>query len=212
MVKVKVCGITNLDDALAAVNYGADALGYIFAPSPRRVAPELVKEIVAKLPPFVCNIGVFVNGDIAEVRETIAFCGLDMAQLHGDETPDYCACLFPKNIKVFTSTNIPAKGGLKRYQVAAFMLDIEKGATVEDTEQRRLWYLAREIGGLYPVILAGGLTPENIGRAIVTARPYAVDVSSGVESEPGKKDPEKLRAFIQTAKQTQSGGKVEVTR
>ncbi|UCC60047.1 MAG: phosphoribosylanthranilate isomerase [Dehalococcoidia bacterium] len=212
MIKVKVCGITNLDDAFAAVDYGADALGYIFARSPRQVTPELVKGIIAKLPPFVCNVGVFVNNDIAEVRETISFCGLDMVQLHGDEDPDYCAALFPKSIKVFTSTNLPAQGDLKRYQVAAFMLDIEKGATIKDTEQRKLWYLARDIAGLYPIVLAGGLTPENVGRAIETARPYAVDVSSGVESAPGKKDHEKLGIFIQVAKQTQSGGKVEVTR
>jgi phosphoribosylanthranilate isomerase len=212
MVKVKVCGITNLDDALAAVNYRADALGYIFAPSPRQVTPELVKRIVAKLPPFVCNVGVFVNSDIAEVRETMSFCSLDMAQLHGDEDSDYCAGLFPKVIKVFTSTNLPAQSDLTRYQVSAFMLDIEKGAVVKDTEQQKLWYHAREIGGLYPVILAGGLTPENVSRAIDMARPYAVDVSSGVEAEPGKKDHEKLGVFIQAVKQTQPGGKIEATR
>lgn len=212
MVKVKVCGTTNLDDALAAVNCGADALGYIFAPSPRQVTPALVREIVAKLPPFVCNVGVFVNSDIAEVREIMSFCGLDMAQLHGDENPDYCAGLFPKAIKVFTSNNLPAESDLMRYQVAAFMLDTVKGAAVKDMEQEKLWQLARDIGGHHPVVLAGGLTPENVGRSIEMVCPYAVDVSSGVEAEPGKKDHEKVRIFIQAAKQSQSGGKVEVTR
>ena len=199
MVKVKVCGITNLDDALAAVAFGADALGYIFAPSPRRVIPAVVKDIVAELPPFVVNVGVFVNNELAEVQEIMSLCGLDRAQLHGNENPEYCAALFPRAIKVFTAATLPSLKDLTRYRVAAFMLDMDKGTTVKDKEQEQLWQLARETGEHGPVILAGGLTPENIGRAIEIARPYAVDVSSGVEAEPGRKDHAKLRAFLMAA-------------
>jgi len=199
MVKVKVCGITNLDDALAAIECGADALGFVFAPSPRQVTTSVVKDIVAKLPPFVCKVGVFVDSELAEVQDTMSFCNLDLAQLHGGEDPDYCAALFPKAIKVFTINSLPANRELTQYRVAAFMLDKDKRAAASDAEQEQLWQLAREIGGCGPVILAGGLTPENVGRAVGIARPYAVDVSSGVEAEPGKKDHEKLRAFLTAA-------------
>lgn len=200
MTKVKICGITNLGDALAAIEYGADALGFVFAPSPRQVTTSAVKDIVGQLPPFIFKVGVFVNSELAEVQETMSLCNLDLAQLHGDESPDYCAALFSKAIKVFTTDNLPAYQELTHYQVAAYMLDRDKGATAGDTEQSRLWELAREIRDYGPVILAGGLTPESVGQAIETARPYAVDVSSGVESEPGKKDHGKLRSFIAAAR------------
>jgi len=213
MTKVKICGITNLDDALAAIECGAAALGFVFAPSPRQVTTSAVKDIVGQLPPFIFKVGVFVNSELAEVQETMSLCNLDLAQLHGDESPDYCAALFPKAIKVFTTAalfpkaikvfttdNLPAYQELTHYHVAAYMLDRDKGATAGDTKQSRLWELAREIRDYGPLILAGGLTPESVGQAIETARPYAVDVSSGVESEPGKKDHGKLRAFIAAAR------------
>ena len=200
MVKVKICGITNLDDAQAAVEYGADALGFVFAPSPRQVTAELVRGIVAKLPPFICKVGVFVNSDLALVRETMSLCNLDLAQLHGDEGPEYCAALFPKVIKVFNSNSMPLRTELIRYKVAAYMLDINKGTAFNDSEQTRLWQLAHRLGDHGPVILAGGLTSENVVQAIKIARPYAVDVSSGVEAEPGRKDHNKLRAFLIAAK------------
>jgi phosphoribosylanthranilate isomerase len=199
MVKTKICGITNLEDALAAVEYGADALGFIFAPSPRQVNAETVKEIVSKLPPFVCKVGVFVNSDIKVVKETMLLCNLDLAQLHGDEGPDYCAALFPRAIKVFAPKILSSATELRRYQVVAYMLDKEKGSVVSDAGQKKLWQLAQKVGDYGPVILAGGLTPENVSKAIEVARPYAVDVSSGVESAPGKKDHNKLRAFIAAA-------------
>jgi len=202
MVKVKICGITNLDDAQAAVEYGADALGFVFAPSPRQVTSEIVRGIVAKLPPFICKVGVFVNSDLALVRETMSLCNLDLAQLHGDEGPDYCAALFPKVVKVFNSNSMPSRTELIRYKVAAYMLDIGKGATSNESEQKKLWQLAHRLGDYGPVILAGGLTPENVGEAIKIARPYAVDVSSGIESKPGRKDHNKLRAFLIAAKGT----------
>ena len=211
MTKVKICGITNLDDALAAIDSGADALGFVFAPSPRQVTTSAVRDIVNQLPPFICKVGVFVNSELAEIQETMSLCNLDLAQLHGDESPDYCAALFPKGIKVFTPDNLPASRELSRYRVAAYMLDRDKGATAGDTERSRLWKLAREIRDYGPLILAGGLTPESVGQAIETARPYSVDVSSGVESEPGKKDHGKLRSFIEAAKYVQTGANVETT-
>jgi len=202
MVKVKICGITNLDDAQAAVEYGADALGFVFAPSPRQVTAEVVREIVEKLPPFVCKVGVFVNVESALVKETMSLCNLDLAQLHGDEGPDYCAALFPKVVKVFHSNSMPPRTELIRYKVAAYMLDIDKGAASNESEQKKLWRLAHRLGDYGPVILAGGLTSENIGEAIKIARPYAVDISSGVESKPGRKDRNKLRAFLLASKDT----------
>jgi phosphoribosylanthranilate isomerase len=200
MVRVKICGITNLDDALAAVEYGADALGFVFAPSPRQVTSGKVKRIAAKLPPFVCKLGVFVNSDIEFVKETISVCNLDLAQLHGDEGADYCAELFPRAIKVFTSDNLPSIEEIARYPVAAYMLDKDKRRVSNDTEQKKLWQLARQIGERAPVILAGGLTPENVAQAMKMAQPYAVDVSSGVEIKPGVKDHKKMRAFLIAAR------------
>ena len=211
MVKVKICGITNLDDALAAVEYGADALGFVFAPSPRQVTSKVVREIVVKLPPFICKVGVFMNSELSLVREMISLCNLDLVQLHGDEKPDYCAALSPRAIKVFTSRSLPSGTELTRYQVAAYMLDKDKGLAISESEQKQLWQLAPQVRDYGPVILAGGLTPENVAQAIKVAQPYAVDVSSGVEAEPGKKDRDRLRAFLRCAKQAQIGGNIETT-
>ena len=211
MAKVKVCGITNLADAVAAVELGADALGFVFARSPRQVTAEAVRDIISELPPFVSKVGVFINSELALVRETMSFCGLDLVQLHGDEEPEYCAALFPRAIKVFTINNLPAKKDLIRYRVAAFMLDKDKGAGTNDAMQEALWRLAFDIKRYGPVILAGGLTVETVGQAIRIAQPYAVDVCSGVELVPGKKDHTKLRSFLEIAKLAQSGGKIEIT-
>ena len=200
MVKVKICGITNLEDALAAVECGADALGFVFAPSPRQVTAEVAREIAERLPPFIYRVGVFVNSDLKNVKETMASCHLDLVQLHGDESPHYCAALFPRAVKVFTSDSLPSRTGLIPYKVAAYMLDICKGTAFKGSEQKHLWQLARKLKDSGPVIMAGGLTPENVIEAIETAQPYAVDVSSGVETEPGKKDHDKLRAFLMAAK------------
>ncbi len=200
MVKVKICGITNLEDALAAVAYGADALGFVFACSPRQVTVEKIRKIVDRLPPFIGKVGVFMNSELEVVKETMSQCNLDLAQLHGDEGPDYCAALLPKAIKVFTGNNLPPETKLRRYKVAAYMLDIDKKSKINEAEQRRLWQLARLVAEYRPVILAGGLTPNNVSEAIKIARPYAVDVSSGVEAKPGKKDHAKMKAFLMRAK------------
>jgi phosphoribosylanthranilate isomerase len=200
MVKVKICGITNLADALAAVECGADAVGFVFAPSPRQVTTKVAREIADGLPPFICRVGVFVNSDLKKVKETMASCHLDLAQLHGNEDAGYCAALSPRAIKVFITRNVPSEKELRQYGVAAYMLDIEKGTAFKRSAQTELWQLAHRLGDYGPVILAGGLTPSNVGEAIQIARPYAVDVSSGVETKPGKKDLSKLHAFLIASK------------
>jgi len=197
MVKVKICGLTNLEDALAAVEYGADMIGFIFAPSPRKVDPQTVKDIVDKLPSSVLKVGVFMDNEIDDVKDTIAFCGLDMAQLHGDETPEYCASLLSKVIKTFTPQRLISFDLLKNYSVDAFMLDKQKGA---DTPPEELWPIARKMGEYGRVILAGALTPDNLIEVVNTAHPYAVDVASGIEKEPGKKDHQKMKDFIRNCK------------
>jgi phosphoribosylanthranilate isomerase len=208
MVKVKICGITNLDDALAAVECGADALGFVFATSPRQVTAEVAREIVDRLPPFICKVGVFVNSDLKKVKETMASCHLDLAQLHGDEDAGYCAALSPRAIKVFTTRNVPSEKELRQYRLAAYMLDIEKGTALKGSEQTELWQLAHRLGDYGPVILAGGLTPSNVGEAIKIARPYAVDVSRGVESRAGKKAHNKMQDFIMAAKGGLAGQRI----
>ena len=200
MVKVKICGITNLADALTAVEYGADALGFVFATSPRQVTPQLAREIADGLPPFICKVGIFVNSDLKKIKQTMASCHLDLAQLHGEEDVDNCAALFPRALKVFTARNVPSERELRQYRVAAYMLDIDKGSILKGSEQTKLWQLARRLGEYGPVILAGGLTPDNVSEAIKIAHPYAVDVSSGVESKPGQKDRNKMQDFMRAAK------------
>ena len=208
MVKVKICGITNIGDALAAVECGADALGFVFATSPRQVTAEVAREIADGLPPFICKVGVFVNSDLKKVEETMASCHLDLAQLHGDEDTGYCAALFPRAIKVFTTKNMPSEKELRQYRVAAYMLDIDKGTALKGSEQTELWQLALQLKDYGPVILAGGLTPSNVGKAIKVARPYAVDVSSGVESRTGKKAHNKMQDFIMAAKGGLAGQRI----
>ncbi len=197
MVKVKICGITNLDDALAAIEYGADALGFIFALSPRQVDPIEVQKIVLKLPPFITKVGVFMDVEIGEVKEIMGVAELDLAQLHGKEGPDVCAELSPRVIKAFNPDTLPRLDELSLYQVTAFLLDKQKGS---DVPPEHLWPIAREMAPHGLVILAGALTSENVAEAIAIAHPYAVDVASGIERESGKKDHIKMKDFIRAAK------------
>lgn len=197
MTKVKICGVTNLEDALAAVEFGADALGFIFAESPRKVSAETVKAIVDQLPPFVTKVGVFMNSELSEVKDIMAESGVDIAQLHGSESPEFCSALFPAVIKAFTTQTLPTTDQLHRYKVAAYMIDKQKGS---DTLPQDLWGTARDLSSYGRIILAGALIPENVAEAIAIARPYAVDVASGVEKEPGKKDHHKMQLFIEKAK------------
>lgn len=200
MVKVKICGITNLEDAMAAMKWGADALGFVFAPSPRHVTVEQVVTIVAGLPPFVCKVGVFVDSELEEVKETMIACSLNLAQLHGSERPDYCEALFPKVIKSFRVEDESVLEIIPRYKASAYLLDSYHATLKGGTGQSFDWEIAKKAIRFGPVILSGGLSSVNVGQAVNRVKPYAVDVSSGVESEPGKKDHEKLRAFLKAAK------------
>jgi phosphoribosylanthranilate isomerase len=199
MLRIKICGITNLEDALLAAELGADALGFIFyPPSPRAVAPDAARAIIAQLPPLVTTVGVFVDEDAATVKELAARVGLDWLQFHGNEPPDYCRSLGRRVIKGFRLQDAASLESLNDYRgvVQAFLLDTYKKGQVGGTGETCDWDLARQAHKYGPIILAGGLNPANVARAIALAQPQAVDVASGVEAKPGKKDPEKLRAFF----------------
>jgi len=205
MARIKVCGVTSLEDALLAVGLGADAVGFVFAPSPRRVSPEAVRDIVAHLPPLVTKVGVFVNAPLNEIREIMEYCGLDLAQLHGEEPPELCAALFPRAIKAFRVKDESVLDLIPRYRAPAFLLEGYSSAGYGGVGCGFDWSLARRASSLGRLILSGGLNPENVARAVREVRPYAVDVSSGVEREPGKKSPEKLRAFILACREAADG-------
>ena len=203
--KVKICGITNSQDSQVAVNAGADALGFVFyKQSPRYVKPKIVKSIVAELPPFVLTVGVFVNEELAIVRDIMVECGLALAQLHGDETPAFCEALgrpVLRGIRLRDRGTFLAMAEYKgRAGVRGFVVDAFSESAFGGTGQISDWSLAAEAAQSSPILLAGGLTPENVQEAIQNVRPYGVDVSSGVEASPGKKDPAKVMAFVRVAK------------
>jgi phosphoribosylanthranilate isomerase len=190
-VAVKICGITNCQDALIAVGLGASALGFIFARSPRQVTPQKARDIIAAIGPFVKTVGVFVNEGHAAIREIKHFCRLDLVQLHGDESPDFCHELMPYSIKALRIKDSLSLQMIKAYQgkVRALLLDTYSKDKAGGTGKTFDWKLASKIQELgMPVILSGGLGPSNIAEAIETVKPYAVDVNSGVEERPGKKN------------------------
>lgn len=201
IVKVKICGITCVADALAAVDAGADALGLMFyAPSPRNVNLEVAAEVIRQLPPFVAKVGVFVNPAEAEVRRAIAECGLDTLQFHGEETPEFCRQFGLKTMKAFRVRDAESLRQTDAYANEAWLLDSYVAGQLGGTGARFNWELATEAARRHTVLLAGGLTPENAAEAVRKVRPYGLDVSSGVESAPGRKDAAKVRAFIAAAK------------
>jgi phosphoribosylanthranilate isomerase len=200
---VKICGITSAADGLAAAEAGADALGLMFyEPSPRNVSLPAAAEIARQLPPFIIKVGVFVNAPEELVLRAIGECGLNIVQFHGDETPEYCG-LFPvMTLKAFRIKDANSLKRLPDFTTDAWLLDAHVGDKPGGTGEKFNWDLAVEAQKLgKPIFLAGGLTPENVADAVCQVRPYGVDVSSGVESSPGKKDHAKVRAFIQAAKQ-----------
>lgn len=203
MVKVKICGITNLDDAMAAAAFGADALGFVFfKKSPRYISPANAKKMIKKLSPFISTVGVFVNEDKNTIKKTVSQAGIDILQLHGDEPP--AACRFPEHlvIKAIRVKSIDNLEIISKYKdkVSAFLLDTYTPEGFGGTGQIFNWDIAAEAKKFGRVILAGGLTPENIEKAVRLVHPYAVDVSSGVEAEKGKKDHNKMKLFIERAK------------
>lgn len=202
-MKIKICGITSLEDALAACAAGADALGFVFAPEARKrnrfIAPEAAREIIAALPPCVLSVAVTVNEPLDRLRDYLQF--VDRVQLHGEEPASICRTLAPRAIKVFRAGPELDIAAMRQYPGNAYLLDAaapgERGGAGVVCD----WDIARRaVDAGLRIILAGGLTPENAAEAARRVRPYAMDVSGGVECAPGKKDHEKMRQFIQNAR------------
>ncbi|SMB90409.1 phosphoribosylanthranilate isomerase [Desulfonispora thiosulfatigenes DSM 11270] len=202
MTWIKICGITNIPDAKLACSLGADALGFIFAPSTRKVNPKIAQEIIKDLPFDVEKIGVFMDEDIKVVQEIAEYCGLTGLQFHGKESPKYC-----KNFakyKVIKSFRIKEEQDLEKTNdylenVDLILLDTYVPAVPGGTGKTFPWEIARkQVGGGVPVIIAGGINASNVNKAIRVASPFGIDIGSGVESEPGKKDKEKLSKLFKT--------------
>ena len=205
-LRVKICGITSLDDALWAIEAGADALGLIFVEdTPRYVPPAAAAAIVAGLPPFVCPVGVFWDHPPAHVAAIVAECGLGAVQLHGAEPPEVVVAAPVPVLKSVKLRDAQDLGQLDRYKPAAFLLDSPARWSEGEPRASISWSLAREATSRGRVILAGGLTPETVSEAVRTARPWGVDVNSGVEAAPGRKDPAKVERFIRSARAAAAG-------
>jgi len=195
---VKVCGLTRSEDALLAWELGASALGFIFHPkSPRAVTAAQVATIRATLPPEAVTVGVFVDWEPERVNDAVEEAGLSLAQLHGHESPEHTARIQVPVIKVIWEQEARDEELLAGYDVAAFLLDASHPTLPGGTGLRSDWALARKLAARYPLILAGGITPDNAREAWDTVHPAALDLASGVEASPGVKDPAKLRALFQ---------------
>lgn len=204
-VLVKICGITNEADALAAVEAGADALGFVFfESSPRHITHADAAAFIHRLPPYVVKVGVFVDAPADEVVNAIRQCGLNVLQFHGAEDPDYCLQFGLMTMKAFRVRDAASLEELTRFRTDAWLLDAYVAGQAGGTGETFNWELARAAQGRgRPIFLAGGLTPENVAAAVKQVQPYGVDVSSGVEATPGKKDHAKVNAFIKAAKEAQ---------
>lgn len=202
MVRVKICGITTAKDAFWAARCGADAVGFNFVDgTPRYIEPEKAKPIVLQMPPFVSAVGVFANASPEKVQEIFDFCNLDYAQLHGHETPAFCQRL--SDIPIIKAIHIETEEDLKeleRYKVNSYLLDARVKGKLGGTGQTIDWNIARRASQYGNILLAGGLNPDNVIEAVKRARPYAVDVASGVEYQPGQKSRTAVRDFIRLAK------------
>ncbi|BAN47746.1 phosphoribosylanthranilate isomerase [Metapseudomonas resinovorans] len=201
-VRIKICGITRIEDALAAVAAGADAIGFVFyAKSPRAVTPAQARSIIAALPPFVTTVGLFVDMPRAELRQLLGEVPLDLLQFHGDESAEDCAGFgrpYIKALRVKPGDDIAA--AVSRYpEASGLLLDTYVPGVPGGTGEAFDWSLVPQ-DAAKPLILAGGLTPDNVGEAVRQVRPYAVDVSGGVEAAKGIKDAAKIQAFIQRAR------------
>ncbi|HKI68196.1 MAG TPA: phosphoribosylanthranilate isomerase [Verrucomicrobiae bacterium] len=199
---VKICGMTNAGDARAAVEAGADAVGFVFyEPSPRCVSVAEAAAIARELPPSVVRVGVFVDAPEDAVFQAMRDCGLNLLQFHGNEKPDYCRQFGLMSMKAIRIRDAESLKVLPQYQTDAWLLDAYTPDKPGGTGEKFNWDLAVQAQKLgRPIFLAGGLTPENVAAAVRRVRPYGVDVSSGVESAPGKKDQAKVKIFIQAAK------------
>ena len=204
--KVKICGLTSVADGLAAAEAGADMIGLMFYDkSPRHISLATAVEISRALPPFVLRVGVFVNPDEAFVARAMGECGLNLLQFHGDETPDFCTQFGLMSLKAFRIRDAESLKELPRFQTDAYLLDAFSPEARGGTGGKFNWDLAVEAQKFgKPIFLAGGLTPENVADAVRRVKPFAVDVSSGVESAPGKKDTAKVRTFVQAVRNADS--------
>jgi phosphoribosylanthranilate isomerase len=206
-MRVKICGLTSLKDAMTAVEAGADALGFVcYAQSPRAITPQTVKAIIAKLPPFIVTVGVFADPKEEELRAAFDEWGLNVAQLQGDEPPELCDRFPGRVVKAIRVRDRKSIEAMCYYRVRAFVLDTYREDQLGGTGEIFDWSLAKEAKRFGPIILAGGLTPKNVAEAIRKVRPIAVDVSSGVESKLRKKDPKKVKRFIDEARNAFAAG------
>jgi len=203
-VRIKICGITNLEDAAAAVQAGADALGFVFSDSsPRHVGVSQAANIIRELPPLVSKVGVFVDSPADFIESAARESGLDTLQFHGDEPPEFCRLFSLKTIKAFRVRDAASLAEITTFHTSAWLLDSFVPGLRGGSGACFNWDLARDSKSHgRPIILAGGLTPDNIASAIAHVRPYGVDVSSGVELKPGIKDHAKLKAFIEKARES----------
>ncbi len=201
-VKVKICGITNVADGLAAAESGADMVGLMFyEKSPRHITMQTAEDIARQLPPSIVKVGVFVNPSEDLVLRAIGECGVTLLQFHGDEPPEFCTQFGVMNMKAFRVRDLESLHALTNYTTDAWLLDAYTPDKLGGTGATFNWDLAVEAQKFgRPVFLAGGLTPENVAEAVRRVRPFGVDVSSGVESARGKKDRAKVEAFIAAAK------------
>jgi len=205
MTQIKICGITNKKDALAAVELGADMLGFVFyKKSKRYVEPNTARDIVNELPSGVRKVGVFVDEEKDKVLETAEDVGLDTLQFHGDESPEYCRS-FRSGYKVIKAFRLKGPSGLKGindYDTDWYLFDTASGDSIGGTGKAFDWKILKDFEVLRPFILAGGLKCDNVGRAVKELMPYGVDVSTGVEASPGRKDAALMKKFIETVRKT----------
>ena len=200
-IKVKICGTTSLNDALLAIESGADAVGFIFyKESPRNISQKDVKDIVVQLPPFIETVGVFVNETSDKVNRIAEQCRLTAVQLHGDESPAFCRRIKRRVIKAVRVKDAESLKGMSGYDVSGYLLDAFNEESRGGTGKIFDWNLALRAKKQGPVIIAGGLNPFNVYTAIHRVKPYGVDVCSGVEKSPGIKDPEKVGEFIKAVR------------
>ena len=196
MTWIKICGITHEEDAFKAAFLGVDAVGFIFAPSPRRVDPSTVRKIVQDLPSSVLKVGVFVNQDFSEVEKIAEDCHLNVLQFHGEEPPSYCQRFFLPVIKAFRIKGPESLKDLDLYPNDSILLDTYHPTKAGGTGNPFPWEIALKAKEKRDFVLSGGLSPENVGEAIKRVRPFGVDVNSGVEWIPGRKDPSKMVEFV----------------
>lgn len=201
MVRVKISGIRTWEEARMMLDLGIDILGFVFAPDPRQLKPEDAREIILKLPPFTTRVGIFVNEPRYSLLELATFCHLDVLQLHGDESPQYCKNITPSLIKGLPALDECLLKTMASYpQVKGFALDPYAPGATSGASQTANWQLLREaVAGGHNIILAGNLTPENVGPPVQFIRPYAVDVAGGIETN-GCKDPGRVKTFLQAVR------------